>query len=180
MKLNRTTTLFIFFLILTVFWAVVYSFVFKEMGKTHQRIASDVAEGERIEGETRRASALKKLVDDIAPQTEKINSYYVSGDGTVSFIEMVESLGKDAGVLATISSVSDADQKLHLVVTYEGSWQNCMHFISLVQTLPYDISINRLGLNTNLEQIEFGSGKIKSKKGLTWQGKLELDVLEKK
>lgn len=173
--------------VVAVVGLMIYAFLFHAMQKSHERIMSYTNDVERADQIIIEEASLKRTIAEIGPDLEKIRSYQVSSDGVVGFIEMIERLGKDSGVGAKIDSVnvvaqteeaSSTDESLMLSLSFSGSWKNCMHFVSLLESLPYDISISRLGLATNLETIESMGAK---KQGvLPWSGKATLKIVKQK
>lgn len=76
----------------------------------------------------------------------KLNSYFTTEETAVNFLEEIEALGASAGLIATLSAldiVEGTPAKLTLSVRTEGSWQNVMHFLALVETMPRRIEITQ-------------------------------------
>jgi len=93
-------------------------------------------------------------VEELEPQIEKINSYFVESDDVVGFINLLEQKAKGQGTSIETTDVSIEEalgdllygEVLKISLTVKGSWNNVMQYLNLVESLPYDIWIT----NTNL------------------------------
>ncbi len=165
----------------------VYVFLFHAMQKSHERIAAYTEDVKIAEDAVLHEVALKRTVAEIGPDLEKVRAYQISPDGVVDFIEMIEALGKESGVVATIGSVnvlpsavaaSSTVESLNLSVKFVGSWKNGMHFLTLLESLPYDLSIEGLSLSSSFDPAE--SEAVKTPRVLQWDGKATFTVVKQK
>lgn len=111
-----------------------------------------------------RGEALNKRISDtvVLAQTRttlletasirnRLNSYFIQERNEVVFIEELESLGNQAGVSITFSSIEkrteDPSPELHVSFSTEGLWQNTMHFTALLESLPRKITIQHVSFS---------------------------------
>jgi hypothetical protein len=101
-----------------------------------------------------RADQLKskpvERVDDA--QIAKLNDYFVESDGALHFIEYIENLATASGLTYRIN-LFDADQNaeaakndketLKTSLTTTGSLTDTRNFVSLIETLPYNVRISK-------------------------------------
>jgi len=112
------------------------------------------------------------IIKDTVEDRAELDTLFVSDDDVVGFIREIEILGQVAGVSVIVKTVAVIDDEskfaetLSLRLENEGSWANSMHFLSLVEALPYFIFIDRYNINKG------GSGE--------WTSGFDLNVLKKK
>lgn len=96
-----------------------------------------------LSGESNKEASLrllKKSVNDTEEARAKISAHFVSEDGTVSFIEKVESLGGISHAQVVLRSVSIEGEKndmLKLELSAIGSFSEVFHFLALAENLPF-------------------------------------------
>jgi hypothetical protein len=90
---------------------------------------------------------LKSMLSDIQADIEDLSQRIV-GNNAVPFIEMVENLGKAAGVRATIASVSvtptfegEKYENLVLAINAEGNWDKIYTYLKMLESLPYKVKV---------------------------------------
>jgi len=92
--------------------------------------------------------SIKTLVAQTASVREQLEAYFISKEGVVSFIELLEGVGQSAGAAVSIQNVeetpldgSDVLESLRVSITAEGSWESVVHFLGLLEYLPYESSV---------------------------------------
>lgn len=144
----------------------------------------------QIESEVKKDKSLrsiKNLMNDTKKEREQIARFFVGSNGTVDFIEEVESLGKIAGVKLVTESVGvDAikdnaaigTESFRLSIKTEGPWSGIIHLLSLLENMSYKISFG----NANLNKISDGSDSAKNKNKTSpyWKGDFTFSVLKMK
>lgn len=170
-----------------VSWIVFFVLVWRFDATTN--LITELAQEELIESRKEASiSLIQKTLEDSAEDREKINSYLVTEDTVVDFIQVVESLGRDAGVGLDVNLVSfeevsvgedpkaeKVETKLLIQMVSNGNWQNTFQFIALLENLPYKISFQKLGLILQEIQIEGEEGTIRE-----WRGDYEIHVVTNK
>lgn len=85
------------------------------------------------------------------PTRDQLNSYFVTEGSEVTFLEEIESLGEEANVSVTFSSIGKhADgpsPELRVSFRTEGLWRNTMHFVALLESLPRKITIREVSFS---------------------------------
>jgi len=131
----------------------------------------------RIESENTEAALLRVVVDAGAEEQAKLESakeifaltqkereelgrYIVSNDAVVDFIEALENLNETTGANVEVVTVNvvpaaipdSVTEELALALSVEGTWNQVMHLLSIVETLPYSVRIGNVGLHKIGEQ----------------------------
>lgn len=151
--------------------------IIKNNSAKASRLEAQAAEAEASKA---RDAALANLLEEIRPERTALEFRYVSSDGTVGFIESLESLATSNHLSRTVGSVKlePGDEKdkapegyewLRLNLTTDGGWEDTYRFLELLESLPYKMSIDAASLNVS-----------KQEKGLAWEGRYFLSVLKQK
>ncbi len=100
---------------------------------------------------------VQKPVSSFDASIEELNEYFVSADGALDFVKYIEDLATSAGLSYRINSfdaednpdISQNDKEyLKTSLTATGSMKNIRNFISLIESLPYNIKITRVDLKS--------------------------------
>ncbi len=170
---------------------LLYGFLFWEI-KTKTQDAAKIQED--ADKDVKREESLRLAKISLAKNKEsieKIDSYFIARDGVVSFIEELENLGKETGVILSIGSVSaevdakvkdDFKETLRIRLEASGSWKDLFYFLSILESLPYRAQIEQMTLSLlgASDKIPFGgeAGKRVPGKGEVWRGAFELTILK--
>lgn len=104
---------------------------------------------------------LAAAYDATAFDRARLGSFFVPSDGVVVFIESLESLGKETGTLASISSivtegidgaVAGSVGSIRAKVDITGSWEGVMRALRLAELMPYNSSIGDVMLDQSSGQ----------------------------
>jgi len=134
-----------------------------------------------------RLKSIEKTLEQTKNNIQKIESYFVGVDGTVSFIETLESLGKKNNVnprVTTVDVSNDAQIKddykefLKLSINTDGTWANTFYFLAALENVPYKISFNNISINKVGSSDDVTDSKIQSSP--KWQGSFDIQVLKLK
>ncbi len=119
----------------------------------------------------------------LSSSTSELQSRVISSDGTVSFIDDLELAARSVGLSISMDKVGESDGDafvyLNLQMSTDGSWNQNILFLSMLQSLPYRSTINaaRLYKQVSLQQIGSVSKTVLSK---TWTGSFDISVLKMK
>lgn len=97
----------------------------------------------------------KKAENSTAIDASQLDDFFIPADGALSFVEYIENLAASSGLGYRIN-LFDADQNADMAkydkeflktsLTTTGSLKNSRNFISLIQTLPYNVKITKVDL----------------------------------
>ena len=118
--------------------------------------------------------SLSLLMRETQVERDGLDEHFIRDDTIVPFLDMIEKIGKDAGVSFEVTSVTTTDKEegdefesLHLVITAEGKWENVYRLLSLIETVPYSVVIGKMSLDRRegalwVLSFEFDVAKIKA------------------
>jgi Tfp pilus assembly protein PilO len=165
-------------LVFTVVAIMGYYFLFQEI-ETRTTHTSDMQN--QIEEATGREGyllSLKAMLEDSKTDLSVLDTRLIAHEGTVAFLDRLESLSRFAGVKMSTDSLGvgaaggEADtflEQVGLSVSVDGSYSSVRYFLSLIETLPYSITIP----SVSLERAGIGVGGGKS----TWHGSFKITAL---
>lgn len=147
--MNTTRNNFFVMLGILIALAALYGgglwYVYKIDAETTALVEKTAAEQKKVS----ESGTLERLAREVDPHLEQISQYIVPEDST-DFIGMIDELAKSEGVDHEINSLNEmpGDQFNTLVfqVTAEGSWQKTMHFVSMIASLPYKVTVSEVSM----------------------------------
>lgn len=93
----------------------------------------------------KRIAATRATLAGIATDETVIQNYFVPETGVVSFIDALETHGKEQGALVSVLSVSKSgateQPALTLAVTIKGTFDAVMRTAGAIEFMPYDLVI---------------------------------------
>lgn len=144
---------------------------------------------QEIELYTNRENSIRnadKIAEDFKEDIEKLNSYFLTEDNVVSFIETIEDFGQKSDVEIKIGSVDVAqpnskkstDSTLTLRVDAKGSWSSVLTFMEYIENTTYSIDLNKVALSSVSSVVPFfGTKDVSiSKDTSQWNASFELSV----
>lgn len=98
--------------------------------------------------------SVRAVLASSAGERAELQSYFLTEDGAVPFIEMMEGLAKRTSVSLDIESVTESPvseaslESVRMVLRARGGWNNIVHFLALSDAIPYlhtvsDFSLER-------------------------------------
>jgi len=123
---------------------------------------------------------LARIMSDTKDERKIIDSYYISPNGVVLFINDIENYAYKAGLEPDIVSVDILErlpkhptfQTFKIDLRVEGNWSSVKHFIDTIDALPYSKTIKSM-------RIDKQSKNATSSPEL-WDAEVVVDVLKKK
>lgn len=104
--------------------------------------------------------ALKQSIQNTQSSREKIEQFIVSQDETVSFIEKIEGLSVKTGAVVNLTNVSRTssgeNSSLMFTVNADGTFREVYHFLSLVEMLPYRLSVKSVSFALDTDSVASG------------------------
>lgn len=108
-----------------------------------QKHYEELVEGKKIIAQTANTQNIvdiKRKLGSFELVKNKLNEVFISESNPVQFIEFLETLGKESGVVYTTQSVESLDdaggqKKLNAVFKTEGGWQQIIGFLLKLEAL---------------------------------------------
>jgi len=170
--MNHIRNIFIFSVIFSVFVISVYAFVFFMIRSGNMKISELRSDITTVLGREHQLRSSRDIVLDTELSRAELDSYLISKDGVVDFLESIESFADTARVPVEVRSVeiepipsSAAVHNLSVIIAVEGRWEDVFYFLDLLESQPLSISTSRM----NLE---------KDKEGGVWRLTLDFKVLK--
>lgn len=100
---------------------------------------------------------LVTLYGDTIEDRKKVAAYIVPDDGVVDLIEKIERVGSESGTDFELSSINSdnlsAAKKgttgyIKANIETQGTWENVMRALILIENLPYSISIDNIEISS--------------------------------
>ena len=93
--------------------------------------------------------SLRHIVADTASARKEMDGYFIAKEGVVDFIEQIEKIGNNVGVTLMFTTVDVRKEEnsapslntLLLRFSATGSWERVVRFFTLVESLPYALSV---------------------------------------
>jgi Tfp pilus assembly protein PilO len=124
----------------------------------------------------------QNIIKNTKSEREQIANYFVGKDTIAEFIESLETLAGARGINFVVDSVAVEEVKneamyeqLKMKVTVVGDWKSVATYVSLIEHLPYKLTISSV-VFTKLEQ----SDDPKVKKKDAWRVIMEIGVIKLK
>lgn len=134
-------------IILVVFSITLYVLGYNMVQKEYIKVSDLILQSKQGVQETEQLQSTKHLINETKTQREKLDKYFITADEIVVFIEQIESLGEFTGVsfdLSSVDAVNENGDALLLKFTTYGSWQDTYYLLALIESLPYNIDIERV------------------------------------
>ena len=158
----------------------VYVFVYSHMVRTHDELLMARAEYDMLLEERTHHSMVRTLVTTTADTRAELTGYLVP-DEPIEFLNVLEdSLAPRTGVVLGVDSLvkeertegsskkgdDPNDARVRAVLSVEGSWESIYHFLLLLETSPFALSIDRVNVSEE-DDLETGPG---------WEGQIHVYV----
>jgi Tfp pilus assembly protein PilO len=180
---------FLFVIILNVIGFAAYGFLFWRIKVKNENVISLVSGAETDLKKEEFLRVAKFSLEENKENVAMLDTYFVDRGGAPNFIEQVEDLGRDAGVFLTIGLVdveadsankNDYKELLKLRVEASGKWQNVLTFLSMIENLPYKVSLDQFSLSVDGVRSALFFGNENKETDITWKGYFEFSVLKLK
>ena len=182
-RLKKTKQTLIFIAIISIASMVSYVVFFKKVEKKNEAVFFVTKEADAAVQKEIKLRSVKELIKDTEMDRSKLDTYFVSDDKIVDFIEDVENLGLLTDSYVEVISVnvsSDRGSKdslselLNIDFEVKGGWREIFHFVTLLEKMPFKIDVSRV----NLEVVYDNT----TKKDITgvWKGFFSIAVIKSK
>lgn len=150
-KLSKNTIFLLAAIVLNLAAIGAYYFGYSEIKRINQSVAEVLADIDVQTAKKADDRALKNILDSTRDDRAKIDTYLLTEDDIVGFIETIENLGATSHTAVTTSSVNvdnagsaKGTGYLTMHITTLGTYENTMHFISLVENISHQVAISQL------------------------------------
>lgn len=181
---SKTKKLLILCIVLNLVVWTAYGVIFWQIKSQNEKISLLVNEAELDTKKEEDLRLTKASLNENKDSISRIDSYFIPKDGVVDFINSLESLGKQSGTSLVIGSVSvESETKikenfkevLRLKVQAIGSWKNVMHFLSILENLPYQVDLQQADFKLSVSAEGSSGGGVPQ-----WEGDFEFTLLKLK
>lgn len=152
---NNHLAILIISIVLLVGAGIAALFLYGKTNAMQEELATLHSQVQVLSLQSKTVLALRESTSVSSGQTENINTYFIGKDKALDFVKYIESLAVSSGVTYTIdvvdtspdNSLSPANKEfLRIAIRFSGNMKNVRRFISLIETLPYNVKINRFDL----------------------------------
>ncbi len=179
--------------VLTILNIIIFGlffYLFLNIKQSDEDISTKFAQIKQGIDRDERLQSVKNLLSETKNQREKMEKIFVQADGSVDFIEMVESLSKIAGVKVEIESVGidasrnkigSSTESFRFSVKTEGLWTNVIHLLGLLENIPFKVSFDNVSLDKISEPETANPANPAKRKGQIasyWKGDFGFSVLK--
>lgn len=150
---NRTLTYTIFSGI--IFFGIFGSWIFLVHSLDHVQNATDAALASAANDRNKEQALFSDaaIASDAAKPSEELSNFFASSSALANLVELVEKTGVEENVNVSINTIS-ADavstttplSPLSFSVSAAGAWGNLVAFSAALESLPYDIVLDKVSL----------------------------------
>lgn len=172
---RKNKQLLVIIVVLNLAMVSVYVFLFLGVKTKNEHISNLLNEIESEATAENVQNSTKALVAETSALREKLKGYLVGKDDAVSFLELLEKMGGDAGATVAIDAVMKGGldqpeaEELRIALVATGTWSSIIHYIGLLELLPLQVKVEQLVVTKTDKQGEE-----------PWRGDITLLVLKAK
>lgn len=152
----------------------VYIFFYKYINSLRDELISINKELAVTEALARNRQETELLLTSTADERAILKGRFVSTEDPTPFLELIESSARDTGVVLEVKTLTVEEvgekkdskvdgKKVALTLAVESGWKELYHFLTLLERLPYSVTISRTALSFE-ERSE----------GNVWEGQIQL------
>lgn len=175
MKKNRQNTIWILVGVigLALLFSGAYAYFFYEVKVKSEEasLVSDELNEYLSKGGT--INILKTSIKNTSKERKKIEGFFVKRDDLPRFTKEIESLGDLSGTKLVITGLFSQGNILFLNLSSEGSFQNTLQLVSLIESLPFKVEITKAYIDMVEKPVqEKNSGGEQFK----WRGNFSVEI----
>lgn len=140
---KSTRMIFAVAMVVFVLSVGIYGYFFYALKSTSRTAANLETEVKSLQAQESEIGVLRKNLAATEESRAKLVSYFIQTNDIVPFLETVESYGRGVNVSTEFEDVKVVDKPTSIVLTVvgKGSFANIYRFVSLVEAIPYEISV---------------------------------------
>lgn len=134
-----------------------YVYLYSRITKKTESVESVAIEIENEKRSQQNISGLKRSIVLTEQKNKILESHFVTEGKVVNFIESIEMLGKESGVVVDIQSLQPGEQTgkegLYVTLSLNGEFNSVNKFILLLENMPYQIVLGNVILSTDKKPV---------------------------
>ena len=150
----------VFFSVITLLFACSYGGLFFFINQKNQQTMEIYSSMNKKESESGSLSITKKSLDDSVSKRKTLETYFITEDQTVSFIEQIEQLGDYSQANVKINSVIPPVKKgenFLLSLSASGKFEDIYRLLNLIEKMPYRVTIGKVSLIKKENEIDIAN-----------------------
>lgn len=169
--------------------ASIFSYMFLRVKNSRDQNRELVRTIEDLTTQKETLQSIKKNISETAQLRSKADRYFVSQDGVVEFLNLLHLLGTENNLVSKVVSVGvepasvspELLERIRTNVEVYGTWSDVYHFATLLELLPFKVSISRFAIEKFTDSNR--PGLVQAPKNISvdlrrWRGSFDLTVLK--
>lgn len=144
---KKTKIILIVVLVLNLVLIGLYAYSFFRVKIKNEKIVVASQDLEKQLDKEGEIGNIEKIIKDTKKERKKLNAYFVTRDDIVGFTQKIESLGRISNTQLTITDLKTQDDTLSFRLSSKGKFADIVYLISLIENLPFKLSINKAYIN---------------------------------
>jgi len=153
--------------------SIAFGWLFAEVRSTVAHVKLSTEEAQLLVIKNAHTQTVRRVVRDTQKEREELNSYFVTEEEIVGFLERIEKLQAQTGTRIDIRSVGvgapvDKDElitPLLLTLESKGTFQDVFYTLSLLEALPTALTVKSARITQNPTS-------------LVWEGSFDVAVIK--
>jgi hypothetical protein len=155
---SKHITLILFGIISIIVSACGYLYIHDAVINQAERYSIALKDSETYDENKKNEQNLQKIYKQTVVDRAKLDTYIITEDKVVNFIESLENIGKMTNTKVALSSIDSEEMKdlakgtsghIKAKVDIKGSWSNVMTSLSMLENLPFSITLDNSKLSNN-------------------------------
>jgi len=179
MKNKRTTIFLIFSVLVTLIVVAAFAFFLRVIKNKNEHASVVIATLEDKMRQKENTELFAEKFEEIKSLENDIMSHFVDPNKIDEFVSYLEDLGEITGASISVEGIDVPEDNKGMIdfkLSIEGSFQAVSRTITLLENIPYQVNVNQVYLNKDIEQIKDGN-EIKISSTSTWQADVSFSIL---
>ena len=175
MKNNFQKIVLIISLVLLLLFSFAFVFLYQEINNNNNRTQQNTV---NLQTETFRRddiASLDQSLQKIAPDRALLENHFIKSSDIVPFLNMIEKLAREVGVLVQIDSVDTKTDNLELIVGLKasGRFESIYKFLTLLENSPYELYFTSM----DMRKLNLSGAVDKNIKDSNWEAVFQIQLL---
>lgn len=180
MKRKKTTLIFIISTIITLLVVGIIVFSFRIIKIKNENTSTMTLALQTKKKEKDNALLFAAKITEIDALLTSMDSRFIDSDKIDTFVSYLEEIGPTLGSEITVKSVEVPEKVKNTIIfslMITGSFNDVVKTIALIENIPYQININQVFLNKNLDPQKTENTKESVLEIPTWQADISFSIL---